>query len=116
MSREWVLRTLVSLGLSEAEAEVYFFLAQTGPVKGRDIAKELKLYKQQVYRSLKKLRAKGMVNATSEHPARFSAVSLEKVLEQFMKAKMGQAKVLQASKEELLSNWRSMFETNSANS
>jgi sugar-specific transcriptional regulator TrmB len=110
MSREWVLKTLVSLGLSQVEAEVYFFLAQAGPVKGRDIAQTLKLYKKKVYRGLKSLQAKGMVNATLERPARFSAVSLERVLDQFMKAKMGQAKGLQASREELLSTWRLMME------
>ncbi len=114
MSREWVLKTFVSLGLSEVEGEVYFFLAQTGPVKGRDIAKTLKLYKQQLYRGLKGLRAKGMVHATLERPARFSAVSLEKVLDQLMKTKKEQAKALQASREELLSNWRSVIEKNSA--
>jgi len=78
MNRERVLKTLVSLGLSQVEAEVYFFLAQAGPVKGRDIAETLKLYKQQVYRNLKSLHAKGMVNTTFDRPARFSAVSLEK--------------------------------------
>jgi sugar-specific transcriptional regulator TrmB len=110
-----MLKTLVDLGLSEVEAEVYIFLAQAGPVKGRDIAKTLKLYKQQVYRSLKSLQAKGIVNAILERPARFSAVSLERVLDQFMKTKKEQAKALQASREELLSKWRSMLEKDSSN-
>ena len=114
MSREWMLKTLVDLGLSEVEAEVYIFLAQAGRVKGRDMAKTLKLYKQQVYRSLRKLQAKRMVNATHERPAQYSAISLERVLDQFMKARKEQAKALQASKEELLSNWRSMVEKNAA--
>lgn len=116
MSREWVLKTLIGLELSEVEAEVYFFLAQAGPVKGRDIANARGLYKQQVYRSLKSLRAKGMVNATLEHPARFSAVPLEKVLDRFMKAKTEQAKNLQASRDELLSTWRSTIEKDSTKS
>jgi sugar-specific transcriptional regulator TrmB len=115
MSREWVLKMLVSHGLSEVEAEVYLFLVRAGPVKGRDIANELKLYKRQVYRRLKSLRAKGMVNASHERPARFSAVPLEKVLDQFMKGRKKQAKALQASRKELLSTWRSMIDKGSTN-
>ena len=114
MSREWVLKTLVGLGFSEVEAEVYIFIAQTGPVKGRDIAKTLKLYKKKVYRSLKTLRAKQMVSATYERPAQFFAVPLEKVLDRFMKAKIMQAEGLQASRKELLSSWRLIMKQNSA--
>lgn len=108
MSREWMLKTLVSLGLSQVEAEIYLFLAQTGPVKGRDIAETPKLYKQQLYRSLKSLKCKGCVKATTGRPAFFSAVSLEEVLDQFKKSKEKQAKILAASRDELLSAWRSL--------
>jgi HTH-type transcriptional regulator, sugar sensing transcriptional regulator len=116
MSREWVLKTLVDLGLSKVEAEVYIFIVQAGPVKGSDIADTLKLYKQQVYRSLKTLRDKGMINATSNRPNQFSAVSLERILDLFMKTKTEQAKNLQSNREKLLSSWRSMIEKHSANS
>jgi sugar-specific transcriptional regulator TrmB len=79
-------------------------------MKGRDIAAALKLYKQQLYRSLKSLKCKGCVKATLGRPAWFSAVSLEEVLDQFMKSKEKQAKILQASRDELLSAWRSLPE------
>jgi sugar-specific transcriptional regulator TrmB len=114
MSREWVLKALVDLGLSQVEAEVYFFLAQACPAKGKDIASTLKLHKHQLYRILKSLQCKGCIKATLERPAQFFAVPLEKVLDQSMKEKNEQAKALQASREELLSNWRSMIEKNSA--
>jgi sugar-specific transcriptional regulator TrmB len=115
MSREWVLKTLVGLGFSQVEAEVYFFLAQAGPLKARDLAKTQKLYKHQLYHSLKSLQCKGCIKATLEHPAQFFVVPLEVVLDQFMKEKMGQAKDLQASREKLLFAWRSMIEKYSAN-
>jgi sugar-specific transcriptional regulator TrmB len=112
MSREWVLKTLVGLGLSRVEAEIYLFLAQTGPLRGTEIADMLKLYKQQLYRSLRKLQCKGCVKATIGRPALFSAVSLEEVLDQFMKSKEKQAKILAASRDELLSAWRSLPQRN----
>ena len=115
MSREWIIKTLAGLGLSEAEAEVYFFLAQTGPVRGKEIAKTLKLNKQQANRSLKNLQTKGVVKVVHELATQYIAVSLEKVLDQFMRERKEQAKALQASREELLSSWRYMIE-NSASS
>ena len=116
MSREWVLKTFIGLGLSGVEAEVYLFLAQTGPVKAREIVKTLKFPKQQVYRSLESLQTRGLVKASHELTTQYAAVSLEKTLDQFMKEKKEQAKALQANKEELLSNWHSMIEKNSATS
>ena len=100
-----LLKTLVSLGLTEVDAEIYLLLAKEGSQQGRDIAGTLRLYKQQLYRSLKRLQKKGVVNASLEHPARFSAVSLEKVLDFLIDAKKEQALALQESKRELLSNW-----------
>lgn len=108
MSQEWIIRTLVGLGLKRTDAKVYLFLAKTGPQKARDITNALKIYKQQLYRSLKNLRAKGMVNATLEHPARFSAVSLEKALDLFIKAKREEAQNIEQNKDEILSIWQSI--------
>jgi len=98
-----------SLGLSETEAEVYVFLAVEGPHRGKNIAEALNLYKQQLYRSLKSLRDKGMVIATHARPANFSAVPLEKVTDFFMKSKVEQAKALQENREELLDTWKSIL-------
>jgi len=80
-----------------------------GPQRGKNIAEALNLYKQQLYRSLKNLRDKGMVSVTLERPSNFSAVPLEKVVDLFVKAKAEQAKVLQESREELLATWKSMI-------
>ena len=111
-----LLKALVSLGLTEIDAEIYLLLAREGPQKGRNVAEVLKLYKQQLYRSLKRLQKKGVINATLERPARFSAVSLEKILDFLIEAKKEQALTLQANREELLSTWRSMNEKDSSNS
>jgi sugar-specific transcriptional regulator TrmB len=111
-----MLKTLVNLGFKQQEAEVYVFLASNGSQEARDIADALKAHKRQVYRILKRLKNKEIVNATSSLPAKFSAVSPEKVLDLFMKTAMEQAKVFQASRKELLSTWRSMNEKDSSNS
>jgi sugar-specific transcriptional regulator TrmB len=116
LSKEWMLRTLVNLGFTETDAQVYVFLTTEGPQKARDIAEALRIYKWQLYRVLKNLQSKGIINASAEYPARFSAVLFEKVLDFLIKAKMEQQQVLQESKEELLATWRSITKKDSPDS
>jgi sugar-specific transcriptional regulator TrmB len=106
LSQETVLNTLVSFGLTQIEAQIYIFLAKRGAQKGRDILKALKITKQQLYPSLRKLQNKGIVSSTIEHPARFSALPFEKVLDLFIKAKVEETQRLQQSKDEILSKWQ----------
>jgi len=108
VSQEKVLKTLVSLGLTPLDAKVYILLAKKGPIKARDAAKALKISKQRLYPIIKNLQSKGIVNSTLEHPARFSAVPFEKMLDSFQKAKIEQARRIQQNKEELLSDWQSI--------
>jgi sugar-specific transcriptional regulator TrmB len=103
-------KTLVYLGFTKKDSQVYVFLAAEGPKKAKEIAETLNLQISQLYSILKKLQNNGVVNASSEHPARFSAVIFEKVLELLIEAKREQHKALLASKKELLSSWRSITE------
>jgi len=106
LSQELLTKALARLGISEIDAEIYLLLAKEGPQPGRSIAKSLDLYKQQLYRCLKRLQKKGAVYATLERPSHFSAISLEKVLDFLIDAKKEQALALQENREELLSSWR----------
>jgi sugar-specific transcriptional regulator TrmB len=110
-----MIKTLISLGLSQMDAEVYVFLSTSGPQNGRSIAAALKLYKQQLYRSLKRLQIKGVVNSSHRHPAVFSAISFERVLDLILVVKKEEADILQESREELLSRWRDITKKDSVN-
>ena len=106
MSQEKVFEALEGLGLEKLDAQVYVFLGKRGPQKAKDIIKALKISRQHVYPVLKTLQNRGLVNATLEHPARFSAMPFEKALDLFVKAKMEEAQQLQRGKAEILSNWK----------
>jgi sugar-specific transcriptional regulator TrmB len=108
LSQERVLKTIIDIGFSQADAQVYLFLSRKGPQKGRAISKALNMNKQQLYPCLKNLQNKGIVNATIEFPARFSAVPFEKVLDLFIRAKMEEAQRIQQSRERILSDWQSI--------
>jgi sugar-specific transcriptional regulator TrmB len=85
---------------------VYIYLATNGPNKARTIVDYLKVNKGQVYKSLSRLQNKGVTIASNERPIEFSAVPFEDVLDMLMKIKKEQAKVLQAIKEELISDFQ----------
>ena len=113
MSYERVLKALVNLGLKPSEAAVYVFLATTGSSKAMDIAKVLKIYKQQLYRCLNCLRERRIVNATSKRPALYSAVPFPTALDLFMKAKEDEAQSIDRNRDLILSYWQSMMHLNS---
>ena len=49
MTQEWLFKTLVNLGIKQSDAEVYIFLSEMGPQKGKVIADALKLPKNQLF-------------------------------------------------------------------
>jgi sugar-specific transcriptional regulator TrmB len=100
-----LIETLVHFGLKRIEAEVYAFLAKKSPHKGKDLAKSLKITKQQLYPALKNLKEKGIVRSTSKRPALFSAEPIEKVLTMFMESRKKEIQSMTQKKEELLSKW-----------
>ena len=108
MNQEPFVKTLVDLGFTSMDAQVYFFLAKKGNAKGKEILNALKINRQQVYRSLKSLQRKGIVSSTFEHPARFSAIPFDKVLDMFIKTKMEETQQMQQNKAEILSKWQSI--------
>ena len=112
MSLERVLRTLEGLGLGRSAAEVYVHLAKKGPQEGATIADALKLRKHNLHAILKTLQDKGVVTASVEYPLMFSAVAFESALDLLVEANMEQAKVIQETRDELLSEWRDMIKRN----
>jgi len=106
LGEETIKNTLKNVGLTEKEAQVYIFLAKRGVLKGGEIAKQTKTNKAEIYRILKSLRKKGIVESTLESPVRFTAVPFEKVLDSSIKAKQDEAAQIEKTKEEILNHWK----------
>lgn len=98
--------TLQKIGFSDKEIEVFTILGKFGPTKGTDITKKLKMNSGQVYRILKGLEKKGLIESTLENPKRFVAVPLEKVIDSFIISKRKEADQIEKTKEDLLSDWK----------
>jgi sugar-specific transcriptional regulator TrmB len=112
VTQEWMFKALENLGIKRVDAEVYLFLTRTGPQKARNVTDALHLQKQQLYRNLKTLQNKGMVQASLESPACFSAVRIEEIIDDIINEKKEQALTLQQSREKLLLCWRALTNKN----
>jgi len=111
MSKETILIALKNFGLGDKEVEVYILLAKRGPLKGTEIAKQIKRSKGQVYRILKNLQKKGFVEVTLEHPKRFIAITFEKTIEILAKAKRDELARIEDSTKDLLNDWKKISKT-----
>jgi hypothetical protein len=108
LGEETIKEILKSLELTEKEAEVYIFLSKHGVLKCGEIAKGMKRHKAQIYRILKILQTKGLLESTLEAPTRFTAVPFEKVLDLSIKAKRDEASQMEKTRQEILTYWRSI--------
>jgi sugar-specific transcriptional regulator TrmB len=108
VKEENLLKVLLSLGFTQLDAETYLFLEKNGLTKAKDVTTKLRVSKQRLYPTIKNLQRKGVVNATLERPARFSAVPFDKCLDLLAKAKIEEAHRVQQNKAELLSDWQSV--------
>ena len=106
LGSEALANALKEYGVTEKEVEVYIFLVKHGAQKTGHIAKQLKKNKGLVYRILKNLQKKGLVEATLEYPTRFVAVQFEKVIDSFIKSKQKEITRIIETKKDLVSDWK----------
>ena len=111
LGEDTIRRALKDFGLTEKEVSTYIFLAKRGSMKGGEIAKQTKTQKAQVYRMLKSLQSKGLIEVTLETPQRFTAVPFESFIELSIKAKKEEALLLEKTKNELLGYWKSIAQS-----
>ena len=105
---ETVRKVLKDFGLTEKEAEAYIFLAKRGALRSGEIVKGIKTHKGEVYRVLKSLQTKGLVESTMEFPTRFTAVPFENALDAFIKIKREEVTSVENARKGLLEDWKSI--------
>jgi sugar-specific transcriptional regulator TrmB len=109
-----VLKTLGSLGLSQAESKVYLYLAKVGPNKAKDLSSGLRMTKQQLCPVLNSLKKKGIVTSRTERTPVFAALAFEELLNLFMKLGAEQQKTIEETKRELTNSWLDMTKKGSS--
>ena len=106
LSLERIFKVLVSLDLSQVDAKVYMFLALLGPKNTLSIVNNLKISKQQISRSLRKLQERGIIFGDLCNQNEFSALPFEKALDLLIKTEKVKTQILQETRQPLLSDWK----------
>ena len=106
MSQKNAKNILKDFGLTNKEVAVYLFLAKQEILSGGEIAKQTKIDRSVVYRILKSLQAKGLVEATLESPTRFVAITFEKALDLIIKTRQEEALKVERAKKDLVEDWK----------
>jgi sugar-specific transcriptional regulator TrmB/pimeloyl-ACP methyl ester carboxylesterase len=99
---------LLDYGLTNKEADIYIFLAKNVILTGGEISKRTKIARPVVYRILKNLQTKGLVEPTLESPTRFVAVPFDKALDLIIKTKKQEALKVEREKQDLLEDWKTI--------
>lgn len=105
LTQEWMLKTLIDLGFSLREAEVYVFLALNGEHKVSGIAEALGTCKCQVYHTIRKLRDIQVVSGTQKLPASFTAIPFDKTLDMLARDSLQEATRIEENKNDILALW-----------
>ena len=92
---------LIGFGLSEKEAELYLRLLKYGPKPTSLLAKSLKTYREDVYRTLTGLIDKSMVSPSLETPTVYSAVELDTALDAALRKYESEHREMERRKREL---------------
>jgi len=108
LSSENILKTLKNFGLTEKEAAIYIFLAKQGAKRSGEIAKGIKTHRSEVYRMIKSLQTKGLMESTLESPTRFTVVPFEHLVESFIESKRNEAASIEKMKQDLIKDWRAI--------
>jgi sugar-specific transcriptional regulator TrmB len=111
LGEESIKKVLINSGLTGKEAEIYMFLARNDALTGTEVAKILKKDNAQVFRILKKLRAKGFLESTMEFPARHIVVPFENILDRIIKIRQEEIALIQKSKVDLLTQLKKKSQT-----
>jgi len=108
LGSENLRRILKSFGLTEKEMDIYIYIAQHGAQRSGEIAKGIKTHRAEIYRMLKSLQTKSIVQQTLESPTRFTAVPFETVIESFIKTKRQEADSVESTQQDLLEDWKNI--------
>lgn len=97
---------LTDFGLTKKETEVYLFLVKYESLTGGEITKHTKIARSVVYRILKSLQSKGLVETTLESPIRFRALSLENTIDLIITTKQEEVLQIKKVKKSLIEDWK----------
>ena len=105
---EKLYEELGEYGLTDNEAKVFLHLLKLGPMKASEIGLSLGISRTEVYNILTSLQNKGVIEASLDRPAKFSAIGFEKALDILIEAQRRRIMTMEKSKGELMEIWKTV--------
>ena len=102
MGEEEITKELRDFGLQKNEVEVYLFLARIGKCSVGIIARRLGTNRMSIYRTLKVLEEKGLIESTIERPLKFVALPIVRFLDEDIERVRTNMSALEKSKEKIV--------------
>jgi sugar-specific transcriptional regulator TrmB len=99
---------LRDLGFNEEEADIYVFLSAMGPTPARIIARRFNSNRMKVYRNLKALEERSLLQRVMGRPVKFVAMPLKNVLARQKDGLRKRLTDLEGSEETLLKEWENL--------
>jgi len=102
---EQVKEYLTTFGLTPNQIKVFFYLGKIGAKTASEIAKAVNVPRSETYHLLTALQNKGIVEASFQHPIKFSALSIKKAVYVLINTEIERLNKLKKSGPELEKIW-----------
>jgi len=102
---EEIKEYFITFGLTPNQIKVFFYLGKIGVKTASDIAKAVKVPRSETYHLLAALQNKGIVEASFQHPIKFSALSIKNAVYVLINTETERLKKLKKSGPELEKIW-----------
>jgi len=105
-----LVKILQNYGVDKEESQIYVHLLIHGPSGAGAIAKSLGVNRVKVYRILKRLEEKGMVEAILGRPVKYLAMPLEEAVNGLIENEKKRIRLMEAEKKKLLEAYEKIAE------
>jgi len=102
---EEVKEHLTSFGLTPNQIKVFFYLGKVGSKTASEIAKAVDIPRSETYHLLTALQNKGIVEASFQHPIKFTSLSIKKAVRVLLNTETERLNKLKKSGPELEKIW-----------
>ncbi|MHA7647110.1 TrmB family transcriptional regulator [Nitrosopumilus sp. S4] len=103
---EEIKEYLTTFGLTPNQIKVFFYLGKIGAKTASDIAKAVSVPRSETYHLLTALQNKGIVEASFEHPIKFSALNIKKAVNVLITTETERLNKLKKSGPQLEKIWQ----------
>jgi sugar-specific transcriptional regulator TrmB len=105
-----IIDYLVDFGLSEKEAKIYYILSRLGSASANQITNASEFNRLQIYRAVKGLLDRGLVEISLERPRRYTPLKIEHAISLLEQEAANRMVQLESKKPLLLEKWSQLTE------